>query len=264
MTETSGEKTFIDPAKLQGQLRLSRILNVALLLLVAILVVVVVVRPAAAPAPEAGTNTEQSQPSTPTATPTVPEQNVQPEAKAPASHVRAQADDPLAVGSIDAPVVISEWTDYRCPYCALFANETLPTLLKDYVDSGQVRIEFNDVFFFGDESFDAAVAARAAAAQGYYLPYIEALYAAAPENGGHPPMPREKLIGFAQEAGVPDLKQFEADLDSEEIKAAVQASHNQAVALGVNSVPFFVVGDQALAGAQPLEVFQQVIAQQLG
>lgn len=44
----------------------------------------------------------------------------------------------------------------------------------------------------------------------------------------------------------------------------MQASHNQAVALGVNSVPFFVVGDQALAGAQPLEVFQQVIAQQLG
>ncbi len=176
-----------------------------------------------------------------------------------ASHVRGLEDDPMAVGSVDAPVVITEWTDYRCPYCALFAQETLPVLLSDYVESGQVRIEFNDVFFFGEDSFDAAVAARAAAKQGHYMEFIKVLYDAAPEKGGHPDMPRDVLIEFAQDAGVPDMSQFEADLDSEEIAAEVQASHQQAVDWGITSVPFFVVGDQAVAGAQPLEVFTQLI-----
>lgn len=174
-------------------------------------------------------------------------------------HIRGIEGDPLAVGSIDAPVVISEWTDYRCPYCALFATETLPVLMEEYVDTGVVRIEFNDVYFFGDESLDAAVAARAAANQGYYIPFIETLYAAAPEKGGHPPMPRETLIGFAETAGVPDLARFETDLDDPALLEAVQRSHEQAVAWGITSVPFFVIGDQAVPGAQPLEVFRELI-----
>lgn len=250
--------TAPDLEKLQARLRTSRILNV-LLAVVAVFLLVVVL---------AGNRTSQfgsdeAAVAEPGAAPADTQDAAEGEQdQGMLSHIRADADDPLAIGDIDAPVVMSEWTDYRCPFCAVFANDTLPTLITEYVDKGKLRIEFHDVYFFGEDSKAAAIAARAAAAQGYYLPYIQALYAAAPESG-HPDLPREKLIEFAREAGVPNLEQFTEDLDSPTLAAEVDQSQQQAVGWGINSVPFFVIGDQALSGAQPLDVFQQVIDQQL-
>ncbi len=176
--------------------------------------------------------------------------------------VTRDADDPLAIGRVDAPVVLTEWTDLRCPFCAAFARDTLPALLAEYIDTGLVRLEIHDVSFFGDQSEDAAVAARAAGEQGLAIDYLEAVYQAAPASG-HPDLPREALMAFAKQVGVPDLAQFEADLDSAELRGAVQTSTASAQSLGVNSVPFFVVGDQALAGAQPVDVFRQYLDQAL-
>lgn len=175
-----------------------------------------------------------------------------------ASYVRADPEDPMALGDPDAPVVLSEWTDMRCPFCAVFNRDTLPAIVEEYVDSGKVRIEINDVAYFGDESADAAIAARAAGNQGGYAEYLEVLYAAAPEEG-HPDMPREKLIGFAKTAGIADLAQFERDLDDPELRRAVEASTAQAQQLGVSGVPFFVADGQALSGAQPVEAFREFL-----
>ena len=171
-------------------------------------------------------------------------------------------NDPLAIGDVDAPVVLVEWADFRCPFCAVVTNQTLPTIFDEYVDQGLVRYEFRDVAFFGDESVDAAVAARAAGEQGRFPEYLEAVFAAAPEKG-HPDMPREKLMGFATEAGVPDLAKFEQDLDRADLRDAVLASTAEAQKLGVTSVPFFVAGDQAIAGAQPIENFRALLDEQL-
>ena len=264
-------KSAVDVDQLLGRLRLSHVFNWVLGALVIILAAVLIFRGvpdqnaelADTPPVVAGADQDQDlevSEQVDQAGEADPQTQAQEEDQE-LSHIRAQEGDQLAVGSMDAPVVISEWADYRCPYCALFAQETLPTLLADYVESGKVRIEFNDVYYFGDDSYDAAVAARAAAEQGRYLEFIEALYAAAPEKGGHPDMPREVLVGFAKEAGVPDMEKFETDLDSDQLKADVEASHQQAVNWGISSVPFFVVGDQAVSGAQPLEVFAQLIEQ---
>ena len=136
---------------------------------------------------------------------------------------RNLADDPMAWGAIDAPLVIIEWTDFRCPFCASFANATLPVLYKDYVESGKVRFEVHDVAFFGDHSVDAAVGARAAGAQGKYREFMTALYAAAPPSG-HPEMPKDKLIGFAKTAGVPDLAAFAAALGDATLRTQVSDS----------------------------------------
>ncbi len=179
-----------------------------------------------------------------------------------AAYVRADPDDPMAIGEPDAPVVLSEWTDLRCPFCAVFSRDTLPAIVEEYVDAGKVRIEINDVSYFGDESADAAAAARAAGEQGRYFEYLDAVYAAAPEDG-HPDMPREKLIGFAKTAGVSDLAQFERDLDDPELRSAVEASTAQAQQLGVSGVPFFVVDGKAVSGAQPVETFRGLLDEAL-
>ncbi|MFK0009049.1 DsbA family protein [Paenarthrobacter sp. NPDC090520] len=169
---------------------------------------------------------------------------------------------PLGIGSKDAPVVLIEWADARCPYCALFTQETLPTLLKDYVDSGKVRFEFRDVAMFGEQSVSAGTGIRAAAAQEPFHAYLTTLYGAA-EGHEHPDLPREKLIEFARTAGVPDMDRFEADLGSEALRQAVLASTTDARRLGVTGVPLFLAGDRVLSGAQPVEVFKQVLDEAL-
>ncbi|GAA2358092.1 DsbA family protein [Dactylosporangium salmoneum] len=172
--------------------------------------------------------------------------------------VRRQQSDPMAVGDVDAPVVLVQWTDMRCPYCAVFNRETLPVLRREYVDTGKVRIEVHDVAYFGEQSENAAIAARAAAEQGRFFEYLSAVYKEAPEHG-HPELPRERLIAFAEKAGVPDIARFTADLDDSGLRAAAAASNGEAERLGVTSVPFFVAGNSALSGAQPTSVFREYL-----
>lgn len=179
-----------------------------------------------------------------------------------ASHVRRIEGDPMAIGAVDAPVVLSEWVDFRCPFCAVFSRDTFPQVVQEYVDSGEVRIEMHDVAFFGDESVRAAAAARAAGEQGRYFEFVKAVYDAAPESG-HPELPVDELIALAKTAGVPDLERFEADMQRDDLIEAVQQSTAQAQELGVSGVPFFAVGDQAFSGAQPIESFRQFLDQQL-
>lgn len=170
---------------------------------------------------------------------------------------RRQADDPRALGRVDAPVVLTNWSDYRCPFCAKWHQETLPQL-QAAVDAGTLRVEFRDLVIFGEESEDAAVAARAAGVQGRFWQFQEAVFAAAPASG-HPEITRADLVTFARQAGVADLAAFEAALDDEALRTAVRHDTAEAQGLGISGTPFFVVGAQVVNGALPIQVFQQAI-----
>lgn len=260
--------------RLEEQLRSSRILNLVLVVISVVLGVALYLSATGATSGERGNDAaapdaqsaEAGAPSGGESAPNADASSAAPDASdadsGDATYVRRKQGDPMAIGSIDAPVVLSEWTDLRCPFCALFANQTLPTLIQEYVDTGQVRIEFHDVEFFGDQSRQAAVAARAAGEQGLYVEYLETLYAAAPESG-HPDLPRETLLAFARETGVPDLDAFTAALDDATLGDQVDASTSAAQALGINSVPFFVIDGKALAGAQSIDAFREFIDQEL-
>lgn len=283
-------------SRLEGQLRTSRILNLVLVVVSVVLGVALYLTstgatsgagaegatgsgggPGTSPAGQSGTQSgvdtpDTADPAAPGApAPGAPQQGTGGESTGPGEgatpsgdqpYVRREEGDPLAIGALDAPVVLSEWTDLRCPFCAVFANQTLPTLIQEYVDTGKVRIEFHDVVFFGDQSRDAAVAARAAGEQGLYVEYLETLYAAAPPNG-HPDLPRAALIDFARTTGVPDMDAFTRALDDPDLGQKVDRSTAVAQSLGVNSVPFFVIDGKALAGAQGIDTFRQFIDQAL-
>lgn len=166
--------------------------------------------------------------------------------------------DPTALGSIDAPVVLVEYADYRCPFCGVFARDTMPLLVKEYVDSGQLRIEWRDFPVFGDESVAAAIAGRAAGEQGKFWEFHEVLFANAPERG-HPELPRERLIEIATEIEVADIDRFTADLDNPELATAVGVDQAEAAAIGVTSTPIFLINDTPVSGAQPADVFREII-----
>ncbi|SDS49279.1 DsbA family protein [Microterricola viridarii] len=169
--------------------------------------------------------------------------------------------DPTALGAVDAPVVMIEYADYRCPFCSLFARDTMPKIMEQYLADGTLRIEWRDLPIFGEQSVQTAIAARAAGDQGLFWEYNAAVAAAAPERG-HPDIDRAMLIGFAEQVGVPDLAAFELGLDSETHRAAVQADLQEAQSIGATSTPLFLIGDEGIAGAHPLETFQDVIERQ--
>lgn len=165
--------------------------------------------------------------------------------------------DPLAKGKVDAPVVLIEWSDWRCPFCAKWSRETSPAL-QPYIDSGSLRVEYRDLVLFGEESENAARGGRAAAAQGRFWEYSRAVYAAAPLQG-HPTITDTEVMAFAKAAGVPDLEKFTTDYTSTEARQAVTADTNEARQLGLTSTPFFVVNTTPVSGAYPTEYFTQLI-----
>ena len=170
--------------------------------------------------------------------------------------------DPLALGDPDAPVVLVEYADFRCPFCALFARETLPTIVDEYVDEGLVRIEWRDMPVFGEESIIAAIAGRAAAEQGMFWEYVDAIYADSPERA-HPDLPRERLIEYAVEIGIPDIDAFTAALDDPALREAVMSDQQEGSAIGVTGTPTFLVNDSPLVGAQPLDAVRATIDTEL-
>ncbi|PRQ12242.1 disulfide bond formation protein DsbA [Corynebacterium sp. 13CS0277] len=176
---------------------------------------------------------------------------------------RRNPQDPFAIGAVDAPVVISEFSDFECPFCSRFANETEPTLLKEYVDKGLVRIEWNDFPVNGPNAVVAAHAGRAAAEQGKFNEFKDELYFASKDINGHPNFDMDDFVGFAKKAGVPDLEKFRADATGSKYDDTIDEARAYASGIGISGTPAFFIGDEYVSGAQPTDVFVQVINQQL-
>jgi protein-disulfide isomerase len=174
---------------------------------------------------------------------------------------RREPGDPQALGAVDAPVVIVEYSDFQCPFCGRFARETAPVLEREYVDKGLVRIEWRDFPYLGPESTLAAQAGRAAAAQDRFWQFHDAMYADQPApNSGR--ITEDHLVGVARKVGL-DPDRFRRDLASESMAAAVQDDFTEGQSIGVTGTPAFLVNGRPVMGAQPVEVFRQLIDQGL-
>lgn len=173
---------------------------------------------------------------------------------------RRDAADPMAVGDVDAPVVMIEYADYRCPYCARFHLDTRPGL-SGLVEDGTLRIEFRDLVIFEETSQEAAVAARAAAAQDHLAEYQSLLFARS--SAGQAELERVDFLAIAQEAGVPDLAAFETALDDPELDAQVRADTAEGQALGVRSTPTLLVNTAVVQGAYEADYFVRVVEREL-
>lgn len=177
--------------------------------------------------------------------------------------VRRDAKEVTARGDVDAPVVLIEYSDYRCPFCGAFARDTMPELKEEYIDSGKLRVEWRDFPVFGEESVKGAMAARAAGEQDKYWEYHDAMYEDAPDRG-HLKITDEKIMDWAEEVGVPDMEQFQKDLDDPELRKKIEADAQEARSqVGATGTPTFVIGDERIVGAQPTESFKNMIDEEL-
>lgn len=206
-----------------------------------------------------GGDTPTAQPSPPSVTISASGPEVSAAAGAPSLDVERRLDgDPLALGDRDAPVTMVMFADYRCPFCAKFSRDTEPELVHRFVDRGDLRLEWRDLPIFGEQSMLAARAGRAAAEQGRFWEFNRAVFAVAPQRG-HADLTEDALLGFAEQAGVPDLDAFTAGMRGTTFDAAINADVAQATGIGVPSTPAFVINGTPMLGAQPTADFVRAV-----
>ena len=132
-----------------------------------------------------------------------------------------------------------------------------PKLYEKYVKSGTLRMEWKDFPYQGRESVDAALAARAAQAQGAFWEYHDLVYEnqSSGNSGGYN---EESLAALAEEAGL-DVDRFREDLESARYEGVVQADFEEGQGLGISGTPTFFINGEVLVGLQPLETFERAI-----
>jgi protein-disulfide isomerase len=168
------------------------------------------------------------------------------------------------LGSKNAPVTMVEFTDYQCPFCQRFHLQVYGLLKKDFIDTGKVR------FFSRDLPIDslhpnatrAAQAARCAGDQGQFW-QLRDVMATHPEA-----LDMESLVTDASALRM-DKDAFRTCVEKGKYKEAVQGDLLEAMKIGADGTPAFVVGKstpdgvdgEVVVGAQPYTLFEEKFKQ---
>lgn len=164
------------------------------------------------------------------------------------------ADDDPARGPENAPVVIVEFSDFRCPYCGRFVTDTLDPLLTNYGD--RVRMVYRDFPILGQSSLEAALAGGCMNDQGKFWEFHNLTFA------NQQDLSRDAFISYAQELSM-DVPTFTACFDNQTHLDEVRADATYAQELGVTGTPAFFINGRFVSGAQPYQVFADIIDDEL-
>lgn len=159
-------------------------------------------------------------------------------------------------GGADAKVTIVEFSDFQCPFCSKGAT-VLAALEKKY--GNKVKIAFKHFPLpFHAQAKIAAEASMCAYEQDKkaFWKMHDAMFA------DQSKLDATNLVATAKKAGVKEVE-FKACLDSGKYKARVEADVAQGSSLGIKSTPTFYINGKLIAGAQPVEVFSEVIDEEL-
>ncbi|HEX5185986.1 MAG TPA: thioredoxin domain-containing protein [Nitrososphaeraceae archaeon] len=174
------------------------------------------------------------------------------------------------IGNENAVINIVEFGDYQDPFSARFNQETKDELVSKFVDTGIVRFGFKDLVI-NDSPKDklstlGAEASYCAAEQDKYWDYHDEVYKNSKgENTGW--LSNASLVGFAKNVNVTDIAKFTECLNSHKYNQQVSQNDAFAKSLGLASTPTFLILMEnstkiaAVEGAQPFNVFDDVIAQ---
>jgi protein-disulfide isomerase len=141
-------------------------------------------------------------------------------------------------GSSKAPIVMIVFSDFECPFCGRFAREVLPTIQKEYIESGTLQFVHRHLpLRVHPNALSAAEASECAAAQGLFWPFHDAVFAA------------ERQIGSAYLREVAtsldmDVDAFDYCLGSQATRANVSREIEAAEQLGISSTPSFLLGSR--------------------
>ena len=162
------------------------------------------------------------------------------------------------LGKADAPVVISEYADYQCPGCQTFDMVQFPDIVRQLIETGQVRWRYRD-FPLSMHPFSrlAAHAAACANDQDRYWP-LHAMIYQGQGNWAVESEPSGTFRGYAQKVGL-DLTAYDACMMSAKYAGRIQASYDEGVRVGVNATPTFLIGDRLYGGLSNSDALKHLV-----
>lgn len=170
------------------------------------------------------------------------------------------------LGSDNAPITVIEFGDYQCFYCNNFFHNTESDIVKNYVDTGKVKMYFKDFTIIGQDSVTAANAAHCAQEQGKFWEYHDILYTNwSGENTGW--AAATNLIQFSKQLGL-NQDEFNQCVSQSKYIPIIRNSVSDANNLGLTGTPdFFIIGPDnsvtKVVGAQPYAVFDEIFKSKL-
>ena len=152
------------------------------------------------------------------------------------SPIQIPIDGRAYLGPADAPVTIVEFTDYQCPYCKRFYDQTFPALKETYIDQGNVLLVSRDYpLGFHERAKPAAVATKCADKQQAYWPMRKRLA----DNIGN--LSSQLFESIATELSL-DGDAFRQCISNPVVLCEVERDILQANDLGVTGTPTFFIG----------------------
>lgn len=169
-------------------------------------------------------------------------------------------------GKDGAPIVIIEYSDYQCPFCRKWFNDSKAQLDKDYIGTGKVQFVYKDFpLSFHPMAPTYAEAARCSGDQGKYWEMHDKIFNEQNKKGEGTVFDytKDDVKKWAQDLGL-NASQFNSCLDTGKYTSATQANETEGVGVGVSGTPSFVIGKrdgtgQLIVGAQPYSVFKSAI-----
>ncbi len=167
-----------------------------------------------------------------------------------------EARSEMTLGKADAPVTMVEYSSLGCPHCAAFHRDTLPQVMKDYIDTGKVRLIYRD-YPLGTAALAASMIARCAGPKKFFG-FVEILFRSQPQwsRSNNPMLALTKVARFG---GLSETD-VQACLKRQPLLDYIRKGKDHAYKnLGIDSTPTFIIGDVTIEGAQPFEAFKKVL-----
>lgn len=171
-------------------------------------------------------------------------------------------DDPLAartMGSPTAPVTVYEMSDFQCPFCKRHAEQTFPLIEREYIATGKVRWVFINfpLTSIHPNAVPAAEFAMCAGRHGQFWPAHDLLFRTQ-ETWAPLRNPAPFLMSLVDSLRLP-RPAMSACLSGAETRAEVQSDAQGSIRTGARSTPAFYIEGGLMTGAQPIQVFRQVL-----
>jgi protein-disulfide isomerase len=169
-----------------------------------------------------------------------------------------RADLARIQGSATAPVWVIEVSDFQCPYCKQWHDQTYPVLRDQYVKTGKIRLAYvNFPLEMHAHAMPAAEAAMCAGSQDRFWQLHDALFTTQ-HRWETMPAPAAVFDSLAQANGL-DMRRWRDCVVSGRMRPLIEADRDRAARAGASATPSFMIGNQLLTGAQPIDVLKRAI-----
>jgi len=177
----------------------------------------------------------------------------------------ATIDDDAVLGDVNAPVTIIEFSDYQCPFCKDFWDETLPSIIGEYVSTGKVKFVYRDFPLSSHPlALPFAEAAECAGDQDKYWDMHDMIFGEQVKlaDGLLDSIDVTDLSVWAGDLEM-DVDEFETCMEDRKYLEEIQKDFSDGTAAGVTGTPSFFINGEMIRGALPFEAFKTVIEEKL-